>query len=328
MNCEILIGEIYNKIIENLDLCKDEKNTVLDILHNSVKNYKIELKIDVKGDMNKILEYYYKDLVLSGLADNTIKNKRYFFNELNSYIHKRIEDITIYDLRGFISYKQQYVVASTLNNMISKIKAFFTWACDEDFISVNPSKKLKKVRTPIEVKKAITPIELENMRDNCDNHRDKAIMEFCLSTGLRVSEIREINISDLDFTNNRFTITGKGTKDRICFFTDKAKYHITKYIETRNDNNNALFVGLRKPHNRLSTRAIEKIIKKIKDKAEIEDKITPHSFRRTMATNMINKGADITTVQKILGHSNINTTLIYAQTSLDNVEYQYKKCVL
>lgn len=328
MNNTAFIGELYNIILKNIELDNNSKDIMLNILYDISKKYDIQLRHESIGNFDDILELYYNDLFISGLSEKTIKNRRYFFNELNNFISKDLNDITIFDLRSFISHKQQFVVSSTINNMISQIKSFFNWACEEEYISSNPSNKLRKIRNSVQIQKPIDSFDLENMRDNCFSDRDKAIFEFCLSTGLRVSEMSNVNISDLDFTNNRFNVIGKGNKERICLFTDKAKYYILKYLENREDDNDALFVGSKKPYNRLGVRSIEKIIKSIKDKANIDKKITPHSFRRTMATNMINSGAEITTVQKLLGHTNINTTLIYAQTSFDMIEHQYKKSVL
>lgn len=152
-------------------------------------------------------------------------------------------------------------------------------------------------------------------------------MEFAFATGMRVSEIKNTNISDLDIANNRIITIGKGDKEREVYFSDKTKFYLDRYLKTRTDDNKALFVTLKKPYARLSTRTIEKIISDIKIKAGIDAKVTPHVLRHTMATKMIEGGADITTVQTILGHKNVTTTQIYAETSMDKVKYQYKQCL-
>lgn len=148
---------------------------------------------------------------------------------------------------------------------------------------------------------------------------------MCLSSGIRVSELVNLNISDIDFDKNRINIIGKGDKERVVMFSDKAKYYICKYLNNRNDNNKALFISVRKPHSRIGKRRVEKIISDIKLNSNIDKKVTPHSFRHTMATNMIKAGANITTVQKLLGHSNINTTLLYTDINMNDISQEYQK---
>lgn len=150
------------------------------------------------------------------------------------------------------------------------------------------------------------------------------------STGMRVSEIVELNISDLDFDKKTIFIVGKGDKERKVLFSDKSKYYLEKYIKARADkniNSDALFCANRKPYGRLGVRAIEKRLKKIKDRQLMKVEVTPHTLRRTMATNMLSAGADITTVQFLLGHVNLSTTQLYAQTSFANVQNQYLRCI-
>lgn len=326
MNNDTFVANVFNKINNKFELNDNNKTLLLNILYTSLKDCNIIYNEPKIGDFETIINLYCEDLMMQGLSEKTIKHKKYTLNELNRYIKKDIKDISLSDLRTFLTYKQEKVIENTLNSIITRIKAFFTWAYEEEYIDNNPSKRIRKIREPYRISKPLNCIEVEQIRETCKNNRDRAIIEFALSTGLRVSEIKNLNIKDIDFTNNRVIIIGKGNKERIAFFTDKAKYYLQKYLDTREYKiEDPLFIANRKPYKRLGARRIEIIVKELKDANNIEKKVTPHTFRKTMATNLLEGGADITVVQKLLGHVNINTTLIYAQTSMETVKYQYSK---
>lgn len=323
------VVDAFKNISSSLNLDRHQKNILANALHLCTKDCEVNYIEPVCGSFEEILQEYCDSLDMDGLAKDTIKNRRYTLREMDRYLHKNIEDIDISDLRSYLNYKRQKVQPNTINNLIAKISAFFTWLYEEEYIDKNPAKKLRKVKEPSRITKVINSVNLEKMRENCKNNRDRAILELAVATGLRVSELRNLNVSDLNFQTNRIRIVGKGNKERIVMFTDKVKYYIIKHLETRRDrNSDILFASVKEPFGRLGVRRIEIIVKDLKNVCEIPDKVTPHSFRHTMATTMIQSGADITTIQKLLGHSNINTTLIYANVDLDTLEYQYKKCML
>ena len=172
------------------------------------------------------------------------------------------------------------------------------------------------------MRKSLNDVNLEQVRLACDNKRDRALIEFTYSTGLRVSELVKLDINDLDFTSNKLSVVGKGNKERNVMFSDIAKFYLEQYLNERKDYNTALFVGIKKPYNRMSKRAIEKRFEKIKEKLNVK-KLYPHLLRHTFATKLAST-ADITVVQKLLGHTNINTTMLYAEVNEDKISYQYK----
>lgn len=310
-------------------LTEDQKKLILDILSVEAKDYSMCYNIPISGDFNDILELYCDSLSMDGLSFQTIKNRKYTLNELNNFLHKNITDIDVADLRSYILYKRKTIQPSTTNTIISRIEAFFTWLYEEEYIKSNPSKKLRKIKEPSRIIKAVNSVDLEKIREHCKNDRDRAIIELSVATGLRVSELRNLNVLDIDFHLNRIKIVGKGNKERVVIFTDKAKYYVLKYLKTRiNQTSCELFTTLRRPYRRLGKRQIEKIVEDLRNVCEVGIKITPHSFRHTMATNMIQSGADVTTVQKLLGHNNTNTTLLYANINLDTIEQQYRKCMV
>ena len=168
--------------------------------------------------------------------------------------------------------------------------------------------------------------KVEILRDNCNNVRDRAMIDFLLSTGIRVGELVRLNIDDIDFSERECVVYGKGDKERKAYFDAKAKIHLMNYIESRTDNNSALFVSLNKPHNRLTESGVELRLREMGKKVGVE-KVHPHKFRRTMATRAIEKGMPIEQVQKILGHEQIDTTLRYAMVNQNNVKLSHRKYI-
>ena len=326
-NNEKFITKCSCEICKALDLSLEDQQKVLDTLYKCTVNYEVyEIKEDTESFM-ELVSLYIQTKKIEGLAEGTLKNRYYLLRELDDYLHKSYDKISISDLRIYILHKQETARATTINGIITQIKIFFGWLQDEGYIDKNPASRLKKSKEPIRLVKSLDTINLEKLRISCDKDRDRALVEFAFATGMRVSEIKNTNISDLDIANNRIITIGKGDKEREVYFSDKTKFYLDRYLKTRTDDNKALFVTLKKPYARLSTRTIEKIISDIKIKAGIDAKVTPHVLRHTMATKMIEGGADITTVQTILGHKNVTTTQIYAETSMDKVKYQYKQCL-
>lgn len=194
----------------------------------------------------------------------------------------------------------------------------------EDHVSNNPTKKIKKIKCEHRVKKPFTEEEIEVIRDNCKNKRDLAIVDLLISTGMRVGELVLLNIDDIDFANGQCIVFGKGSRERETYLNAKAKIHIKEYISYRTDSNKALFVSLKKPHNRLSISGIESMIRQLGKKANIS-RAYPHKFRRTAATTAINRGMPIEQVQALLGHKQIDTTLKYAIVNQRNVKNSHEK---
>ena len=165
---------------------------------------------------------------------------------------------------------------------------------------------------------------IEKLRDNCKEKRDLAIIDLLYSTGIRVGELVNLNIDDIDLEGRECVVYGKGDKERRVYFDAKAKVHLKEYIAERHDNNKALFVTLDAPHDRLKISGVELRLRRLGRKLELE-RIHPHKFRRSMATRAIDKGMPIEQVQKILGHSQIDTTMQYAMVNQTNVKTSHQK---
>lgn len=214
----------------------------------------------------------------------------------------------------------------TIDNIRRSLSTFFSWLEEEDYIIKSPMKRIHKVKTAVIVKDTIPDEKVEILRDNCTNLRDRAMIDFLLSTGIRVGELVRLNIDDIDFSERECVVYGKGDKERKAYFDAKTKIHLLNYIDSRTDSNEALFVSLNKPHSRLTESGVELRLREMGKKLGVE-KVHPHKFRRTMATRAIEKGMPIEQVQKILGHEQIDTTLRYAMVNQNNVKLSHRKYI-
>ena len=243
-------------------------------------------------------------------------------------VNLKIESITTEDLRKYLAdYKNQSNASkSTIDNIRRVLSSFFSWLEDEGYISKNPVRRIHRIKTKRVVKDVLSDENFEVLRDKCDNIRDLAMIELLASTGIRVGELVNLNIDDVLFSERECVVLGKGDSERIVYFDAKTKIHLQKYLESRKDNNPALFVSLRKPHNRLGIPGVEKRMCQLGIEAKIK-KIHPHKFRRTMATNAIDKGMPIEQVQRLLGHVQIDTTMQYAMVNQNNVKIYHRKFI-
>lgn len=213
---------------------------------------------------------------------------------------------------------------ATIDNMRRIISSFFTWLENEDYIIKSPARRIHKVKLPKLVKETFSEETVELMRQNCKNIRDLAIIDTLFSTGMRVGELVRLNITDIDFSNKECLVLGKGNKQRKVYFDAKTKIHLQQYLKSRQDENNALFVSLLEPHERLKISGVEITLRKIGKRLNINH-VHPHKFRRTLATKAIDKGMPIEQVQHLLGHAKIDTTLGYAMVDDENVKISHKK---
>ena len=321
---ERFILKATNEISKQFGFNIIQERALYDTLYRYTRNIEMYLLNTEEGDFYTYIDLYIKSKRLEGLQSNTLKNVRYKLVELNNYVGKKIDEITITDLKMYILHKQDECLPSTVNGIITCIKEFFKYLYDDEYIKTNPARKLKKMKEEKRLKHSLNEVVFEHIRLNCKNSRDRAIVEFLYATGLRVSELVSLNRSDIDPNANSLKVIGKGNKERFVIYSDIAKFYLQKYLSERKDDNDALFVSTKKPYNRLSTRGVQKIFEKIKKELGLSGDLSPHILRHTFATRLA-ATADITTVQKLLGHTNIDTTLIYAELSNDKVAYEYKK---
>lgn len=265
---------------------------------------------------------------IEGCSERTLQYYRVTIEHMLGSIETPIRKITTDEIRGYLVDYQKVNNCSkvTVDNVRRNMSSFFSWLEEEDYILKSPMRRIHKIKTKQPVKETITDEMIEKLRDNCTCVRDLAMIDLLYSTGIRVGELVGLNISDIDFEERECIVFGKGDKERRVYFDAKAKLHLQEYIESRTDDNPALFVTLDAPHARLKISGVEIRVRELGRKLNI-DKIHPHIFRRTMATRAIDKGMPIEQVQKILGHSQIDTTMQYAIVNQNNVKVSHRRYI-
>lgn len=290
----------------------------------------IEASSSVEDEVSKedLLEKFVAAKRIEGCSDRTLSFYSSTVSKMLRYIDKSVRKITTEDIRQYLEQYQTINNCSkvTVDNIRRNMSSFFSWLEEEDYILKSPMKRIHKIRSKTVVKQIITDEEIERIRDICPVQRDLAMVDLLYSTGIRVGELVKLNIDDIDFDERECVVFGKGNKERRVYFDAKTKIHLRKYIESREDDNPALFVTLDKPHARLNISGVEIRMRKL-GKVSGAERPHPHKFRRTMATRAIDKGMPIEQVQKILGHNQIDTTMHYAMVNESNVKHSHRKYI-
>ena len=325
-----------------LNITKDMEDSLTDYQLNKLKESLImnfekvefiiktdELKHQEELDENiTMIESFISSKQIEGCSDRTIKYYKEIIDKFNDSFDKSIKRISTEEIRSYLSnYKEMSSCGSTtIDNIRRVLSSFFSWLEDEDYIIKSPIRRIHRIKTPTTVKEVLTDENLEKLRDECENIRDLSLIELLISTGMRVGELVNLNISNLNFEDRSCIVLGKGNKEREVYFDAKTKLHLKEYISKRNDNNDALFVSLREPHQRLSISGIELIVRNLGVNTNI-NKVHPHKFRRTLATMAIDKGMPVEQVQKLLGHVKIETTMHYAMVNQSNVKLSHRRYI-
>lgn len=325
---EELTAEIIQSMLPYLD------NGQLIILEQTINrifgNYEINcITNQFKDDDNKqLISLFITSKRVEGCSDKTLKYYETTLNTMTSSLGLNVRKIRTEDLRTYLIKYQCNNQSSkvTIDNIRRILSSFFSWLEDEDYIIKSPVRRIHKIKTAASIKETYSDEDLEAMRDGCDKLRDLALIDLLASTGMRVGEITLLNRDAVDFTERECIVVGKGNKERIVYFDARAKMHLQQYLISRKDDNPALFVTLRAPHNRLQIGGIEHRLRIIGKRLNIH-KVHPHKFRRTMATMAIDKGMPIEQLQKLLGHQRIDTTLMYAMVKQSNVKNAHRKYI-
>ena len=290
-------------VTEKESLHTESNNTTL--IDNFIAAKKVE------GCSDKSISYYKSTIV------NALKR-----------IDKEVVHVTTDDLRGYLNDYQSESGASkvTVDNIRRILSSFFSWLEEEKYIVKSPVRRIHKVKVGKTVKETYTDEALEQMRDHCSNARDLALIDLLASTGMRVGELVRLNRDDIDYQNRECIVTGKGDKQRKVYFDARTKIHLQKYVNSRTDTNEALFVSLLAPYDRLQISGVEIRLRQLGRELNIP-KVHPHKFRRTLATMAIDKGMPIEQVQHLLGHQSLDTTLQYAMVNQNNVKLSHHKFI-
>lgn len=279
-------------------------------------------------DNDEYLSMFLDAKRIEGCSERTIQYYRVTIAKLFLSVLTPVRKITTEDMRAYLSEYQKRNNCSkvTVDNVRRNISSFFSWLEEENHILKSPMKRIHKIKTNQQVKEIINDEDIEKLRDKCSCKRDLAIVDLLYSTGIRVGELVNLNIPDINFEDRECVVFGKGGKERKVYFDAKAKLHLQAYINSRTDDNSALFVTLDAPYDRLKISGVEIRMRQLGRSLNLT-KIHPHKFRRTMATRAIDKGMPIEQVQKILGHSQIDTTMQYAMVNQSNVKSSHKKFI-
>lgn len=322
-----LIKDVVQEMLPYLNNAQNEK--LQEALQNIFARYEV---IEIGTPENKSNPDYV-DLFLSakrieGCSEKTLTYYKSTIDALIKSLNKDVKHIETDDVRGYLTDYQAKKKSSkvTIDNIRRILSSFFSWLEDESYILKSPVRRIHKVKTSTIIKETYSDEELEQMRDNCNELRDLAIIDMLASTGMRIGEMVLLNRSDINFEERECIVFGKGSKERVVYFDARTKIHLQDYLNSRTDDNEALFVSLRLPYNRITIGGVETRLREFGKQLGLK-KVHPHKFRRTLATMAIDKGMPIEQLQRLLGHSKIDTTLQYAMVKQSNVKNAHRKYI-
>ena len=325
--------EVINRIMQLLGGVSSESIDIIEnALHVVLRDYDISEKTTALALVNqdtttKSIQMFFISKKVEGLSDKSLTYYGYVLRKFFEIIKINLEDISTNDVRYYLAKRQMDnpdISKVTLNNERRVLRSYFSWCQAEDYISKNPMVAIKQIKTPKLVKKAFTEMEMEKMREACESHRERAIIEVLYSTGVRCAELSGIKLSDIN--GDEILVLGKGNKERIVYLNARALVAVQKLIEDRDYESEYLFCSER-GHRQLKNSSIQSIVKSIGKRAGVTN-VHPHRFRRTAATHALNRGMPIEQVSRMLGHASIETTTIYARSTTENVKESHKKFVV
>ena len=322
-----LIKDIIQEMLPFLNNAQGEK--LRDVLQYTFAKYEINGKVTEDKEVEQnFVELFLSAKRIEGCSEKSLKYYQATIDKMLDELNKDVKRISTDDVRTYLIRYQERKKSSkvTIDNIRRILSSFFSWLEDEDYILKSPVRRIHKIKTRTNIKETYSDEALEMMRDNCKEVRDLAIIDMLASTGMRVGEMVLLNRNDIDFNERECIVFGKGSKERVVYFDARTKIHLQNYLESRKDNNPALFVSLKSPHERLKVGGVEVRLREFGKQLGL-NKVHPHKFRRTLATMAIDKGMPIEQLQQLLGHRKIDTTLQYAMVKQSNVKIAHRKYI-
>lgn len=322
-----LITDIVQGMLPYLNNAQSKQ--LQEVLQYSLTKYEIiEDSEKAKEIEPNFVELFLSAKRIEGCSEKSLKYYESTISAMLTTLDKGVKYIITDDIRGYLTEYQQKNGLSkvTIDNIRRILSSFFSWLEDEDYILKNPVRRIHKVKTGTNIKETYSDEALELMRDNCTELRDLAMIDMLASTGMRVGEMVLLNRNDIDFNERECIVFGKGSKERVVYFDARTKIHLQNYLNSRKDSNEALFVSLKAPYDRLQIGGIETRLREFGRKLGLHN-VHPHKFRRTLATMAIDKGMPIEQLQQLLGHRKIDTTLQYAMVKQSNVKIAHRKYI-
>ena len=310
-------------------LPQEQLKKVLMIFDTSMQNFDIKPKelaiIPVTG-IPEVVKYYIAAKSISHRQMSTLRQYKYKLEHFFSVIGKSFMDITANDIRNYLHvFKQERNVSDRYLECVRvTINSFFQWLVDKEYLAKNPCQNVDKIKYKVKKRPSLSSYELEYCRLHTEDVREKALVDFLFSTGLRVSECADVKLDDINWHKRSVHVRhGKGDKERTVYFNAESEVSLKQYLDSRHDTNNGLFVSTRKPYNAIQSPAIEKIIRNISRRLDI--KIYPHKLRHTFATFGAHSGMSLRMLQTLMGHAKPETTMIYISQQEDEVEQEYSR---
>ena len=322
-----LITDVVQGMLPYLNNAQTKK--LQEVLQHTLFGYEVtKVENDTENLEQDLVELFLSAKRIEGCSEKTLKYYNATIQAMLTCVGKDVRHIVTDDVRSYLTEYQEKNQSSkvTIDNIRRILSSFFSWLEDEDYILKSPVRRIHKVKTGTSIKETYTDEALELMRDSCTELRDLAIIDMLASTGMRVGEMVLLNQADINFNERECVVFGKGDKERIVYFDARTKIHLQNYLNSRRDENPALFVSLQKPHKRLQISGIEVRLREYGKRLGL-NKVHPHKFRRTLATMAIDKGMPIEQLQQLLGHRRIDTTLQYAMVKQSNVKIAHRKYI-
>lgn len=299
-----------------------------EIIAGIMADYRVTRETGREGDLSKRIAAFLAAKKIDGASPKTLKNYREMLGAFAAHVDKPAARISVDDIRAYIgSLAERGLRDSSIQTHINTLRSFFGWLDTEDYIKRNPMRKIKSLKIDrAKSRRPLTPEQLERLRDGCRTYREKALVEFLVSSGCRLGEVVGIRVDNVDWQGRSVVVLGKGGKERTVYFSVRAKLMLQEYL-ARRKGGESLFSSSRAPYGPMTPRAVEKALQQIGERAGGQRRVHPHILRHTFASNALNAGMDITIIQHLLGHEDPKTTLIYAELSPRTVRYEYERLV-
>lgn len=311
-------------------LSTEQLNVLKVVLAKRLNDYEItekctDIAIPYELENEGLLKKYFAWKLTEGRSEKSLKQYKFQIDKLTDHVRKPLSQMTENDIFMYLAVRKNQGASNCyLRNMRQCLSAVFGWLYNKELIKSNPMKGIGSIKVEKKLKKALSDVELEKLKRSTTNIRDLAIIELLESTGIRIAELCRLTADDVDFTINEIKVFGKGAKERIVYMSDTASFYLKSYLEKRTDENPYLFVTKRNPYKRLDVAGVQSMLKKIGSITHIE-KVHPHKFRRTFATNLLRKGVSVENVSKLLGHEKLDTTMVYCNINQNTVKSEYMR---
>lgn len=319
---------LLNEITTVVKMTSDEYDeTKLALyLDDLLSSYTIESKneMEISESNEELLKMYINAIKLENYSLTTITNYQYELRRFIKFVQKNILRTTTADIRQYLA-NHNHLKSGTIATKLTIISSFYSWLVREELLLKNPTVKIKSPKTPKRIREGLTIEELETVRESCETLRQRALIEVFYSTACRLSELSALNVNDINWQDMSIVVFGKGSKERKVFLSFKALYHLKRYLKSRTDKCEALFVTERRPYRRLTNRGIQFQVDKIEQVSQVSKPLTPHVMRHTFATLAMDAGIELADLQHLLGHENPATTLCYAPVSEERKRDAFKK---